>query len=150
MPTPSEITTAAGLLEPATTGNLAAAAQADLFTFLRKYLYDKKKAGAYSGMAEKLAAATGRQAAQLQAVLTNIGGVGSKVANLAGELIYSTQENIDNELEFALFVMYEPVNFVTMGTMPSAVATAIRAEFSGLHGNCCGDEYQRTRCKDIR
>jgi hypothetical protein len=147
MPTPVQIDAAEALLTPATTGNLTTKAQADLLTFLRKYLYDHKKGGGYTLIAEKLAAATGRQAAQLQAVLTNVSGVGSKVASMTGEIAYSTQANIDNELEFALFVMYQPINAATMGGMPSEVASAIRAEFART--GCLGDEYQRTRCKDL-
>lgn len=148
MPTPSQIDAAEALLVPPTTGTLAVKAQIDLLSYLRKWLYDNKKAG-YTKLADKIAAATARTAAQLQAVLTNVNGVGSKVATLKGELEYSTQVNIDTELEFALFVMYEPTGQVNMGTMPSAVASAIRAEFAGLHGSCCGDEYQRTHCKDL-
>jgi hypothetical protein len=148
MPTPSEITAAAAQLTPATTGSLTPEAQADLLVFLRKYLYDTKKAGAYGQLDVKIAAATGRKAAQLQAVLNNVGGVGSKVAELQGELVYKTQDNINNELEFALFVMYQPISLQVMGTKSSELADAIRAEFG--NNGCGGDEYQRTRCKDLR
>ena len=149
MPTVAQITAAKAVLNPVNTGSLTADNADILHSFLTKYLYDHKKSGRYSGLADKISAAVGIKAAQLQAVLTNVSAAGSKVARLKGEVEYSTQETIDNELEFALFTMYAPVAYVDMGTMPSEVATAIRTEWA-RYGTCnYGDEYRRTRCKDL-
>jgi hypothetical protein len=151
MPTEPQIAAAKLLLDPqpydAVNSALTTENVASLHTHLRKYLYDHKKSGRYSELATKLAAARGIYAAQLRAVLTNVSAAGSKVALLKGEVEYSTQQTIDNELEFALFVLYEPIAYVSMGTKESEVAAAIRAEFA--RSGCYGDEYQQTRAKDF-
>lgn len=152
MPTEPQIAAAKLLLDPqpynAVTSALTTDNVASLHTHLRKYLYDHKKSGRYAELAVKLAAARGIYAAQLRAVLTNVSAAGSKVARLKGEVEYSTQETIDNELEFALFIMYEPVAYVSMGTSESEMAIAIRSEWA--RNGCFSDEYRRTRCKDLR
>lgn len=119
-----------------------------LHTFLVKYLSDTHKTGRYVDLAARISAAVGIKAAQLQAVLNNVSAEGSKKATLKGELEYLTQDTIDNELKFALVTMYQPVSDVTMGSMPSNMATAIRSTF---YGRSCGcDEYHTTRCKDLQ
>lgn len=147
MPTIPQITAAKLLLNPqpydADASKLTADAVSTLHIFLRKHVQDMKKAGRYTGIAVKLAAAVGIEAAQLQAVLTNVSNAGSKKALLKGSVEYGTQGTIDNELAFALLVMYEPTAYVGMGTMPSEMATQIRCEF---HTAPCGcTEAQRTR-----
>lgn len=150
MPTVPQITAAKGQLVPTPydedSSKLSSESVATLHIFLKKYLSDHNKTGRYVDIQAKLAAAVGINAAQLQAVLNNVSAAGSKKALLKGEVEYSTQETIDNELAFAILVMYDGVASVTMGTMPSNVATAIRNEFT--LGRCGGDEYQKTRCND--
>lgn len=151
MPTVPQIIAAKTQLEPqpyADDSMLSADAVATLHIFLKKYLQEHNKTGRYGEIQEKLATAVGINAAQLQAVLNNVSEVGSKKAKLNGEVEYTTQETIDNELAFAVMVMYDPVAMATMGSKPSDIATAIRKEFT-LNG-CYGDEYQQTRCKDLR
>lgn len=156
MPTPEQIDAAKTKLVPqpydANTSKLTSDAQADLRVFLVKFLRDTKRSGGYTQLADRLAAATGRAAAQLQAVLDNVSGVGSKVAQLTGEVVYDTQDNINSELEFALFVMYDPVPVNTLGTKESDMAAAIRDAFAcGCRGShragCTFDEYRLTRSR---
>ncbi len=152
MPTLPQIETAKLLLDPqpynATTSVLTADNAEILRVFLVKYLTEHHKSGRYTLLADKITAAVGVKAAILQAILTNVSGVGSKKAKLNGEVEYSTQEAIDNELALAISLLYAPISDASMGTMPSYVATAIRAEFART-GCGYGDEYQQTRCKDL-
>jgi hypothetical protein len=127
MPTPAQITTAAAKLVPATIGNLAADAQADLLVYLRQYLYQTGRSGGYPNLATKISTQTGRAAATLQAALDNIDEIGSDVAALSGNVKWVMQENVANEMEIALFTMYEPVPLTVMGTQQSDVAATIRA-----------------------
>lgn len=153
MPTPDQINAAKTALTPqpydAAASKLTGDAQATLLVFLRKYLADKKRSGGYTQLQSRLAAAVGINAAMLQAVLTNVGGAGSKVAKLTGEVEYSTQDTVDNELEFALLVMYEPVPYVALGTQESDMAMRIRGAFSrcrcgGRGCRLCFDELRMT------
>ncbi len=151
MPTIPQINAAKLVLEPqpydGVTSKLTADNQKILLRFLRKYLIDYKQVGKYSDAAiiTNLAAAVGIDAATLQAILTNVSNEGSQKAKLQGELEYLTQDTIDNELVIAFTVLFVPKGSNNFGgTMPSEVATAIRNEFSRT--NCCGDEYQKTRC----
>lgn len=152
MPTPEQIDAAEDKLTPDANGALTAKAADDLFVFLRKFLYDTKRSAGYTGLKAKIAAATGRSAAQLQAALDNVSGVGSKVAKMVGEINFDTQENINNELEFALFVLYEPVAQQSMGTQQSDIAVSIRSMFGCICGGglcrCDNSEWRRTvsRC----
>jgi hypothetical protein len=153
MPTPEQTNTAQEKLEPqpydAATSKLSANAVQDLFVHLRQFLYDTRRSGGYKQLRGKLAAAVGRPAAQLQAVLDNVSGVGSKVAKLTGEVEYSTEDTKRSELEFALFVLYEPVPTTTLGTQASDMADRIRGQYScggcGRRGcSNCFDEYRLT------
>jgi phage-related minor tail protein len=130
MPTPTEIDTAAAALVPPTTGVLSANGQADIIVYLRKYLKDTLQTSGYTDLQAKIAAATGRNAAQLQAVLNNIKAAGSKVAALSTTVKYSTQETINNELDFALMVLYHPIARVELGTQESNAAAVIRNAYA--------------------
>ncbi len=146
MATVPQITAAKALLTPQPYSDasvLTADSRTTLMTFLRKYLYDKKASGRYTGLADKLAAASGISAAHLQAILTNVSQAGSKKAQLTGELLYSTQETIDNELSLAISIMYEPIAYASMGTKESEMAARIRCQY---HTQPCGcTELERTR-----
>jgi hypothetical protein len=153
MPTPEQTNTAQEKLEPqpydAAVSKLTDNAVQDLFVHLRQFLYDTRRSGGYKQLQAKLAAAVGRPAAQLQAVLDNVSGVGSKVAKLTGEVEYSTEDTKRSELEFALFVLYEPVASAAYGTQASEMADRLRGQYNC--GGCgrrscshCFDELRLT------
>jgi hypothetical protein len=149
MPTPAQINAAATNDLVGTPPKMKPEAQADLLVYLRQYLVATKRTGGYTQLSTKIAAAQDRQAAQLQAVLNNIGGSnigGNKKAGLTGEVTYTTDENFRAELEFALFVMYEPVAVNTLATSESEMAQRIRNHCGCRQRGCaeCFDEYRRT------
>jgi hypothetical protein len=149
MPTPEQTNAAELKLEPQpydpAASKLTANAVQDLFVHLRQFLSKTRRSGGYKQLKDKLAAAVGRSAAQLQAVLDNVSGVGSKVAQLTGEVNYSTEETKASELEFALFVLYEPVSTAAFGTRTSEMADTIRSQFCGCGRRGCARCCDETR-----
>jgi|SRR5882724_243686 len=134
MPTPQQITDAAAGLVPPTTGSLSTNDQAILFVNLKKYLYDTGRSGGYPNLQTKIAAQVGINAAVLKAVLTNLDEIGSDVAAINSSVNWNMPDNFKNEMEFALFTMFEPVPLTIMGTKPSDMATAIRMAACGCYG----------------
>lgn len=134
MPTPQQIVTAATGLVPPTTGSLSADDQAILFVNLRKYLYDTGRSGGYPNLESTIAAQVGIKAAVLKAVLNNLDEIGSDVAAVNSSINWNMPDNVKNELEFALFTMYEPIPATIMGSRQSDMAIAIRAAFCGCYG----------------
>lgn len=134
MPTPQQIVDAAAELVPPTTGNLSANDQTILFVNLRKYLYDTGRSGGYPNLQTAIAAQTDIKAAILKAVLNNLNEIGSDVAALSSSVNWNMPDNVKNELEYALFTMYEPIPVTIMGSKQSDMATIIRALTCGCRG----------------
>jgi len=49
--------------------------------------------------------------------------IGSDVAAINSSVNWNMPDNFKNEMEFALFTMFEPVPLTIMGTKPSDMAT---------------------------